>query len=328
MRFFGFEDERMDIVATNAMSVRTGREYLITDGIERGEYRGVNNTYFSEIVEPGSRVSLMTKKDGGKPFAVATNDSDRDEFEPFHLSRILVEDGNYVVYSFKDKEDPEHSPVRFIIMEVINKQPIDDLVRVTMQVRIVYQFTAIDRIPDPFGNVVNHAIEVFAAQVSDQLIPKYCFNPNRQITLRLFQRNQNNELVSYLDDGKKIILNSNSFERHKDSDKREVVETALIRVFYSKKFKDSKLIFVEGKTLVPLRRYELAEYIRQSHLEESVAQITIKEIVTQYGSFFAITNLNGDIRPIYKSSNGYSSFALNMREMDYITEVRDVTEWV
>lgn len=309
-----------------------GKVYHIYGNIERGTYKGNLNTYFNEIVKPGKCALLMTKNDGSKPFAVATNDCERDGFDPFHLSRIFVDNGNYVIYAYRTKEESESQPAHVIIFETLNKFPEKQMNLETMEVKAICKFDTDEFNPNAmtgmnkFKDVVSHLIKVLDVYLPDQLIPKYCFNPNRLITLRLFQRNEKDELETFLSDGRRLVLNAHSKERIKDN---KVINGGLFRVFFSRKFKDSKHIFVDGKALNPLHAYSLSSYIEESQLDSPVIKSTIKKIKTKLGQkFFVVTNLNGEIRPIYESNQGYSSFKLNSYELGFVDSIDDVTEWI
>lgn len=329
MKIYEINNGKVEFGKCLLNELETNKTYLVHDVVERGEYRGKLNTYFIEKVHGNRDAYLMTKPDGTKPFAIATNDCERDGFSAFELSKILVEEGNYVVYAYHKKEDNPHDPLHFVILRVKDVHPKYRFADNSLEVEFVQRFDSLLLSPKEFRPVVDHAISVVGSDLPDQLLPKYCFNPNRFITLRLFERNEKGEVESFFSDGRRLILNANSSERYKDKNRTEVIEGGLMRVFFSRKFKDSKHIFVDGKILPPLRHFNVEDYVKSSHIDSAVAQSSIKEIKTVGGQdFYAITNLNGEIRPIYRSTTGYSSFALSDYELEFIDEVNDVTEWV
>lgn len=316
-----FDNSKNDEVRPEEIEV--GKIYNISDCFERGEYRGNLNTYFMEYVYRNNEMYFMTKEDGTKPFAIATNDCVRDGFDTFHLAKIFVEVGHNIVYAYKLKGDKSYDPIRFVIFQVTNLNTTDGSKTDAMEAKAIYKFTSIDPMPQKFDNAVQHAVEVIDCELEEQLIPKYCFNPNRLVTLRLFERNDKDEVVSYFGEGQKLIMNANSKARF--TDERKVTNGGLFRVFFSKKFRNSSTTYVEGAQLTPLRKWDLEKYIQQSHLEESTAQSMIKQIVTHQGNvFYAIVNLSGQVRPIYKSTTDYLSFSLSDDELAFIKEVRDI----
>jgi hypothetical protein len=296
-------------------NVLVGNQYLLHDVVYRAEFKGDYNTYFMERVLDNEGF-FMTDNTGVKPFAVATNDCERDKFKYRHLSNILVQDGYFAVYAYRDKKIS--GMLHFIIFEVLTTRVDNDL-QDCLEVRAVHRCDSLFNIPTKFQDVIDHANAVVGLQVSDQLIDKYCYNPTRYITVRLFQSNSRDDLESYLPDGKKLIFNNNSLEKRKFG---KVVEGGLYRIFYSRKFRQSRTIFVDGKGLEPLKEDEVVEYIQHSQLDTLIANSLIQEIELENGyKFFAITNINGDIRPIYKSANGFSSFALNEHEKTFIKNI-------
>ena len=68
--------------------VKPNREYIMTDNLEIGIFRDREYIGFIESVDYSTDGNLsinrglfMTKPDGTKPFAFATNDSERDDFK-------------------------------------------------------------------------------------------------------------------------------------------------------------------------------------------------------------------------------------------------------
>jgi len=322
MLLFETQDKLMATDQTKPCDVKVGIKYMIAGVIERGIYKGSLNTYFKEYLYRNREIHLMTRFDGTKPFAIATNDCERDGFQPFHLSKIYVDQGNYIVYGYKLPFDKYYDPIKFVVFQVTNVQPQGTMGMDMMEVVALYKFSSIDTIPFQLFGAVHHAIEVFDCEMVEQLIPKYCFNPNRLVSLRLFERNEKNEVESFFNNGKKLILNANSKARLVDG---EVTNGGLFRVFFSKKFRTSNVIFVDGKELTPLHKWDIDSYIAKSYLDEDVAHSMIRQVVTDKGNiFYAVTNLSGEFRPIYKSSGGYLSFPLSRPELAFIKDVRDI----
>lgn len=319
------ENGKMSFQTEFADNLTIGEIYRAQYGIEKWSYKGKENAYLKETVVPGKLAVLMTKPDGDKPFAVATNDCVRDGFEPTVLSKILIENGNYLVYVYSRLNDEEYAPLNIAIFKVTNINPEDDVIQ-TIEVKLEYKFNTLENFPVKFSRVVSHAKKVMLSNLDDQLLPKYCFNPNRTITMRLFVRNSKGELESYNDDGSRLIINRRSEERMDDFG---FVESGIYRVFYSRKYENTGRIIVDGKRLTPLRDWELDDYIANSQLEEPMIDSIIKEIVVANGKrYIVITNLDGELRIVYKSVNGYSSFSLNEYEASFIESVEDIKELV
>ena len=301
--------------------LKIGEKYLIGSLVKEEEYKGEVNTYFTEfITSPGKILFFVIREDGGKPFAVATNDCKRDAFDYFELAKILLAENDYIVVA---RKNPETNLIEYNIFKLIDTKVIRDMLNYEyIQVELFYQFNSLDKIPDEkFKAAVTHAAEVIGSDLDEQLLPKFCFNPNRIVTVRLFHQNENGDVISYTDDGKQLILNANSTEQSVLSANKD----SIMRVFYSRKFKESKHIFVDGRCIVPLRKWDLEDYVDKSHIDSLVAESSLKQIVTKNGrTFYAITNMNGELRLIYKSASGYSSFPLNEYELEFISEVRDV----
>jgi hypothetical protein len=320
-------ETKNSLISTNRTrpeEIKVGKTYMVAGVIERGVYKGTLNTYFKEYLYRNNEIHLMTKLDGAKPFAVATNDCMRDGFDAFHLSKIYVDEGNYIVHGYKLPQDESYDPIRFNIFQVIIINPTHTYGVDMMEVKAVNICTSIDdELFGKFNPVIQHAMEVFDCDLEDQLIPKYCFNPNRYVSLRLFERNDTNEVESYFSSGQRLVLNANSKARFTETN--EITSGGLYRVFYSKKFKNSSDIFVDGMQLSPLTKWDLEKYIKKSYLDETIAQDMIKKVITEKGNtFYAVTNLSGQIRPIYKSTNGYLSFSLCKQEQAFISELKSI----
>jgi hypothetical protein len=301
--------------------LKIGEKYLIGNLVKEEEYKGEVNTYFMESISfPGRTLYFVVREDGGKPFAVATNDCKRDNFDYFELAKILLSKGDYIITARKNSES---NIIQFNIFKLLCPKVIRDMTDYQyVEVELVYQFNSLDKIPDEkFKEAITHAADVIGSDLDEQLLPKYCFNPNRIVTVRLFHLNEDGDVISYTDDGKRLILNANSSEYSLLS----VNKNSLMRVFYSRKFKDSKYIFVDGRCTNPLSKWDLEDYVDKSHIDSLVAESSLKQIVTKNGrTFYAITNMNGELRLIYKSAAGYSSFPLNEYELEFISEIRDV----
>lgn len=321
-----------DNIPTNAVNdvakIQLNELYMVS-GFHRSIYRGTENTYFTESRNPKSSMFIMTKEDGTKPFAVATNDCRRDNFEPFGLATILVYPNSYVIYAYRNKEDNILNPINFVAFQVVDPNYNIETVSSGESVlcKVAYIFNSISDVPKIFEPVVEHVNRVIDSDFNDQLVPKYCFNPNRFVTLRMFMTDDNDDVTSFTEDGKHLLLNANSLEHSGLNNK--ITKGGLFRVFFSRKFKDSQTIFVDGVHLEVLKRYDLEDYVENTQMNTEFAKNVLKTITLSNGlKFYASVTVTGEIRPIYKSINGFSSFALNEHEGEMIESVKDVDEWL
>jgi hypothetical protein len=318
----------MELFPQKLENIQVDVKYMMLDGFERGMYKGQKNTYFKERIDRDSEAYIMSRQDGSKPFAVATNDCLRDDFDSSVLSKVLVYKGFYIIHAYFNENAKNTDPLNFIVFEVLDDNPKESLIMNNgVLVKAVHKFTSLDEIPELFSDVVAHVMDVISCTSEAQLIPKYCFNPNRLITMRLFVPNDHNELKSYNKNGQRLILNGHTRETIRD-ESGEIIKGGLYRVFFSRKFKDSNHIFVDGRLLPPLLKKDLPKYLKTSQLEESITRSIVKEVLTHSGfKFYAISTVNGGLRPIFESTIGYSSFPMSAKEFEFIKEINNVEEW-
>jgi hypothetical protein len=267
--------------------------------------------------------------EGRKAFAIHTNDSVRDDFPQHHLAKVLAKNGNYIIYAYS--EDARDSNINILILRILDNDPKAWYNKsvTSINVEVLHRdvnVTKIMRLPF-LKSALIHINIVIKNPYSDCVTPKYCLNPGRIVELRLFQKDMEGELVSFNDEGKKLMVSRKSYERHtsivQDGD---ILDNNFIRCFYSRKHKDEEIIYVDGYTLPMLDRHELSDYIEQSKDHPNFNEWTIVKAITTYGNeFFAIQKFDtNDLRPIYKLSSGYATFHLNEYERSFIATIEVV----
>lgn len=306
---------------------------LITDGFHGND----RQLYFYEYCEPGKNVLIMTNRKGQKQFAVATNDCVRDNFPENCLAKVLIEVGNYIIHTFPEVSSGRRSNINRHVVNVFKVIEVSPNVRFCINTKISINVRLIDRLVltthhsvkenlRELREAVRHSLLVSRKKTDDFTTPKYCFNPGRVVTNRLFHRNEEGELISFNDEGKRLILNKNSPEgltNVNGVDKR--VENIFLRCFYSKKLSDEEVIFVDGAPLSVLQQHELNDYIEESNITREMASTILKKAITYHNqSFFVVVNVKGEIRPIYKNSYGYATFPLNEKEQEFIKVLEDL----
>ena len=327
MFFYKVKDNKLVFPRVMKKDLEVGEIYNVNFLVEHGEFGGQKQAYFYEYSVPYQESMIMTDPNGEKAFAVATNDSIRDNFPQFCLAKILVQKDNYIVYAYS--ESAHSDEIHIVIMKVVDVFPTVSLVsnEDAINVRVEGKFVVGENVDvGKLKKAVDHVIMVMRRNLGDYLTPKYSFNSGRMITTRLFHRNENDDIISYLETGQKLILNKNSLEKYKQGENGPLIDNAVIRCFYSKKHKDKDVIIVEGCKVNLLWENDLELYINESNITREMASNMIKKVYTTNGNyFFAVINIKGELRPIYHTSAGFATFALNEYEFDFIREVQDLS---
>lgn len=296
-----------------------GEQYTMLGVVRKESFNGKENMYFYETMVPRKEISLMTQNDGKPPFAVWTNDGHTDAFTSFQLSKILVNVGYHFIIGYRKENEP-NAPIEVMIFHIdeLNVSSNNFGMETTI-VTLKEKSTISESIDyDIFNPAVEHIHMLIDKDFSEYLVPRFSYNPGRVISVRLFQR-QGDDLVSYLDSGKKMVINKKS----KLYD--ENINTLFARCFFSKKFQDRDTIIVDGHALPILQEYDLEMYIEHSNLTESMGRTLLKKVTTTYGfEFYVVINFRGEIRPIYKTAAGFLSFPLNAQEQGFIARMEDV----
>ncbi|NNV04711.1 hypothetical protein, partial [Brevibacillus sp. MCWH] len=207
----------------------------------------------------GRTLHFATKYDGSKPFAVETNDCERDEFDAYELAKVLVENGFYIFIAYI-----ENKVINYKVIEIMDTKSDYVIERNYVEVKLINSFTSLEKEEfikenPKFEKAVLHAIEAINSDFPDQLLPKYCFNPNRLVYVKLFEKDEKGNYYTYNDEGKKLVLNKFS----KSLDK--INDNPIMRVFHSRKFNDKNVILVDGVPVREVKHYDLHDYIEKSH---------------------------------------------------------------
>lgn len=329
MIFYKVINDSFTFPRVSVQQLELGKTYNLSSYIDCGEFGNEKQVYFYEHAKPYKVSAVMTDSIGRKAFAVATNDSVRDNFPQFCLSKVLVSEGNHIVCAYSENVLLES--IHIVIMTVVDIRPnsvFED--GKSINVKVTHKFCYdkdIVNLSEFMWDAVQHSVMAIRRNVGDFCTLKYSFNPGRIVLNRLFVRNEEDQIVSYLDDGRKLVLNRNSPEIYKQVGKNdgELIDTVILRCFYSKKHKDKNNIIVDGSRLRMVWENELPMYIEQSNLTYDLASTLIKKVILPYGNHcFAVVNIKGEIRPIFHSSKGFWTFPLNEYEEAFIQGIEDM----
>lgn len=292
----------IDIVDHNR--IHMDEYYLLAGNIQHTTFSDKEVTTVEEVVNQNGMV-FATDNQGEQPFAIFTNDSHRDNFsDPTVLSKVVLKEGFHVVMSFYNKNAP--SPT--YIFEVIKTKTMARNLE-AVGVKCVYKGDTLRPIRG-FEKATDHIVKVMRQiGLPAQLQDKYCFQTTRKVLLCFMSKDERGEISSTRD--KKLVLNNNSKSRFNQDGKE--VDEGFFRVFYSRRFKDSSEVFVEGVRIDDkFLDVDVDEFIKSadSDIRDSIRQVTTKKGL----QFYAIVNSKGELRPIIKLGH-FTSFALSEREI-------------
>lgn len=286
--------------------IHYGESYILTGDVERTKYNGKDVTMVNEVVNSNGMI-FVTDTKGDQPFAVFTNDSHRDKFKNSTiLSKIVLKEGFFVVMSFYNENRP--SPV-YIFKAVKLDLPHFNSMSSCVGVKCVFKGNTLTPIPH-FEKTTEHIVKVMKQiNLPAQLQDKYCFQTTRKVLLCLMSKDERGEITSHRE--KKLVLNNNSPSRL-DIDGNEINE-GFFRVFYSRRFKDSSEVFVEGVRVDDkYLEFDIKDFINSA---DNDVRDSIRILTTKHGKqFYAIINNKGEVRPIIKLGT-FTSFALSEQEM-------------
>lgn len=350
MRLYKTKNKSIVFPAVKRNTVKVGDVFNVNNLITTGYYSDKKQMYFYEYAKPFTTdgmapdgVVIMTDPRGKMPFAVATNDCPRDKFPEFCLSKILITEGNYIVHVYNEGKD-----IHVIGFRVIEQ--CDDVGYTSYSINVMavihYVIPPIlspDVDPDLgelefMKNAINHALHVNRTRSDDYTVPKYCFNPGRIISNRLFSRNDDLELTSFItnddikrkslsvaESGKQLMMNRTAVKDFISVD-GDMIMNCAVRCFFGKKVIDEPVIYVDGYTLPILKKDNVDEYIYHSNINSNRVSTMLYKIITHHDEeFYAIVDeLNKEIRPIYSNAYGFSSFLLNEEERKFIKDIDHV----
>ena len=325
-KLYRVKNNSLDFPALNDITrVQVGEIYNITYMIESGEFKGKPQARMYEY-NSKTDTNIITNSEGKKAFAIASNDCIRDNFPHRCLARIVLEEGQYILravntYSHANKQET----TTIIIMKVVEVLPkiMYSITPTSVNVKILnkfvydpYQFPKLGILDEAYQHLT--MVHLSGGDFSEFLMPKYCFNPGRITTNRLFIQQEDGDLISYLDNGKKLILNKKSFARFEDPNdpNSPVRKSVFLRCFFPRIHQSDNIIFVEGAPLDMVDESDIAEYIRKSKLSDEEAVTSIKQMRRTDGTtYFAIVSYKESVfRPIYRTLNGFGTFPLNEYE--------------
>lgn len=309
MRVFNLKGEEV-----KSEEIILGGEYRITDIIRRDTFKGRSHMYFHEKTS-NEEVVFITDAEGKQPFAIATNDSVRDDFAKNELSRIVPEVGYNVVW-VSDNSKPAKP---LFIFEITTVDPIDELAIDGSNVKCVFAGTTVEEIEPKFEEARHHIVRAFKQRNAvEQLRDKYCFNTSRNVMFTLMTEGPDG--ISTVKNKTKYTLNKNSKEKN-----AEGKQTMFFRVFHSKKFNKSRYVFVDGKQLTTENiMFNPDEYVRSDNSEIDIRK-QLKLVTTLDGvQFYAMTTSKGVMRAIVRIGETFTSFLIHSDEMAVIKSVEPV----
>lgn len=286
--------------------VKAGEFYIMNgEGIQAKEHRGEKLVLIDETnTEKG--IMFITDEKGNQPFAVLTNDSFRDDMNTNKTLSSVIAKVGYKIFVASHSENKQ--PTKIYGFKILGIDPHKE--NGDLRVTCFHAESSLYTI-DGHNNAYKHAIKALRQKdVKVQLQDKYCFQTTRRVHLCLMVRDENNELVCRRN-GKVMTLNNHSYAKR---DLMGDVHTeGFFRVYYSKRFENSPLVYVEGvKVDDASMKIDPEEYLRsaETDLSESL------HVITTLGGmeFYAIITPRGEIRPIIKLGT-FISFTLSEEEI-------------
>lgn len=302
---------------TSSDQLSQGDKVTITNYVAISEYCGEEQEYIFEQYNEDKMV-LVTTDDMRRKYAVATNDCERDNLQPYQASKIVLElnDKIILVHYGKDDKSPKQ-------IDVLN---IDSTTRrgklVDIEATCISKFDTLSY-PEWAINVVQHiASEYYNRHMPCQMIRRLSYNNSRTIRYGLFTRNHKGELMMQRN-GVTYILNNNS-SAQKDLEGNRI-EEGIYRFFYSSKFKNSPVVFVDGIHLDErFTHFNVDEYINSKTTTTDIRN-SVKKFTTAKGSRFnGILQTNGGIKIVIKVGREYQLIHLSTHEVEHIVEIEPV----
>lgn len=240
-----FETTTKGLVKINDLrKVSAGSEYAVTDIVKQSLYLGKLTTYIYETNHPGATI-VITDERGRKPYAVATNDSSRDGFEEYEVSKVLSRVGYYIVISAKELGSEDDRVVIMRVNENVDATTIFPChVKATCITNDLFS-EVYDELP-MFQPVLDHVSRInFMQDTPIQIRDKYCFNKSRIFVYAIMKRNNKGEMISEKHE-QQVLLNNNSLAQLENG---LPVDVGVYRLFYSKRFSQGRTLIAEGVKL-------------------------------------------------------------------------------
>lgn len=323
-----FENGTVAEESTAVKDVKIGARYKALEIVSHSQFKGRPQTCFRETGFPTREVTIAITHDGEKPLAFETNDSKTDKMAAGHLATVVLRPYFYIMHTYINREENDEDGVRSVLFSIdsLEQERYMNSDAITLRV-LEHEYSILKfNFGAKFRPAVEHSLRGIFETEGDQLASKYCFNPNRMISIRLLVPDEKGQLHGYFDDGKPIFLNKQAADMQFNSLGEKGDFDTIARCFHSRKFKNYDHIFVDGVPIRPLKEYALQSYRDYIH-EQYNAPTDIKQVTTITGTkYYAVTNNKGELRLLYFASSGFASFSLNQYEMEFITEIQDVEE--
>ncbi len=301
--------------------VREGNEYLLLENMFTvEEFYDKKFYYFFETVIPQKEIYLISKPTGEKPFSSATNDCLTDKFDYGQTSKIILNPGQILMYSDK----------RYILLFKI-KDLSDMKVTLTCVLSTTEENSGYTRLTqssfagkfvlDDLYKFIKHGKRVIELDEGtlDQAIPTWSFNPSRILSIHLFKMEDKKlkDLVTY-DGDKKLLFNKNSKSRYHGVPPKSY-ESGVFKVFYSKRFQEQTIVYVDGFMMNLLKDYDVDEYKLTGYFRQNNPQLVRLRVYDDY--YYGVRDSRGNYRIIFKEGDNFRSFILNSRELQFIDDV-------
>lgn len=305
MNLYNF-DENKRIVGEGLGSfneVVSGGKYIMADHDFQVHIRSDKEVLTLTERSNEGGIVFITNHKGEQPFAPFTNDCTRDGMEENVLAKVTLRVG-YKIHIIL------HTGENVLPYYIFNVDEID----LFNERAYVTCMKVTDTLNAPSSPALTHVVKaVKQKDVITQLKDKFCFQTARSVFTCLMRKNRNGKL-STVKNKRSFELNTNSDAR-RDSEGNDY-EEGFYRAFYSKRMKDSALIYVEA-VRIPDEYFniDINDYV--STLDYSNVLDSIREIETMGGmKVYGIINNRGDVRVIM-NSGFYSTFILSEYEVKY-----------
>lgn len=288
--------------------IHHGEFYELHGCVNHTTFDKKSTTLVDEIASDKGMMVVMDEK-GLPPFAAFTNDSRRDTFQSEDiLARIVTKHGYHVAMAFFPEDEKKPLPLYIFKIEDLNSNASSIYDSVIVQ--CIYKGDTLIPV-NKFERVTEHLVKL-SKQVDliPQLKNKYCFQTTRKVLLCFMSKDEKDQVFTTRE--KRMILNYNSQARF---DKGEVVDEGIFRVFYSRRFKNSDEVYVEGVRIDDSHLdFDIQEFIKST--DNNIVS-NIRVLTTRNGrKMYAVVNNKGEIRPIIKLGN-FTSFALSPDEIEH-----------
>lgn len=291
----------------------------ITNYATISEYCGKEQEYIFEQYNEDKMV-LVTTNDYRRKYAVATNDCERDNLQPYQASKIVLELGDKIILVHYGTEDK--SPKKIVVLNIDSVSKRNK--SVDIEATCIAKFDTLSY-PEWATDIVKHiASEYYNRHMPCQMIRRLSYNNSRTIRYGLFTRNHKGELMMQRN-GVTYILNNNSTAQK--NLEGQPVEEGIYRFFYSSKFKNSPIVFVDGVHLDErFTHFNTDDYINSKTTTTDIRN-SVKKFTTSKGSrFTGILQTNGGIKLVIKVGREYQLIHLSTNECEHIIEIEPVVQ--